>query len=161
MSLTIYYYFDDFTFFYYECNEKNSIGSILTYIKQKHESMETEFPQSAYLKGIKLNKNDEIKKYIDELRYSAIFISDHPDKEIFFEISPINFDDYQINHRDIHNSLYVAENKKTHKKILIQYFYEDHEHFIQQVYMNYILKDANPAKILWFCFSLTDEEKKN
>lgn len=161
MELIIYYYFDDYTFFNLSCNEKSTIGSILNRIKKYHESTETEFPHSAYLKGYKLNENDEIRKYLDELRYCAIFISDEPNKEIILELSQINFDDYQKNYQYVYNDLYIAENKKTHEKILIQFYYADYKHFIQQIFMNYLLKDANSAKILWFCFSLSKEEQKN
>lgn len=124
--------------------------------------MKNNFPHSIYLKGQKIDKNALISKYTNELRYSAIFLSNSPDNEIILEEKPINVDDYQYVEQDRTNHFcIVAKNKKTNKKVLIEDFNRHSKlSSFRQIYYHHLLRIKESVKIIGFCFKLTDEEKE-
>lgn len=158
-SIIVNYYFDDRSFHTMECHTSDTIGCFLSnFNKEKDDDDDKNLYSvlSVCLKGKIIPNEDKLEKYIDDLHYYAFFISTDPTKELQINKTPINLNDYQAQ-KNIGANSFKAINKKTNKKVLIQFFsrsYGSLGNGVKAVYMNHLFNSPYIPRYIGHYFSV-------
>lgn len=170
-EICVNFYDDNRYFGRFKCQISDTIQTFLTKalssldIKMNSKEKHVDLLPSVYLRGHILPSNEKLEKYIDDLHYYALFISNDPTKEL--PINPIhtNLNDYQCQ-KEISGEkfLFKAINKQTNQKVLIQFksiITENWENDVCGLYVSQLISTEGFPKLIGYNFSVNMETLRN
>ena len=98
MSVLVNVYNGNREFYFKKCEKSALIKDLLIKTEDFFNLIITveendDIPQSVFLNGIKLSPTEPLEKYLNDLEYNALFISNDPTKEIILNQDPIDIKD--------------------------------------------------------------------